>query len=327
LKKKPDLQPEAKLKKPLRIIFAGTPEFAALHLQALIDSEHQVIAVYSQPDRPAGRGKKLHTSAVKQLALENEIPVFQPLSLKTLQAQQELTELNADIMVVVAYGLILPLKILNAPSLGCLNVHGSLLPKWRGAAPIQRSIWAGDSETGVTIMQMDEGLDTGPMLLKQLIAITAQDTSASLYQKLSVIGPTALLETLDNVANLIPEIQNNDLASYAHKLSKPEAKIDWSMPAAQLERNIRAFNPWPVAFFTLQESNIKIYAATVVKTKNINHQAPGQIIEVNKQGILVSTTTDDLLLQTLQLPGKRPMAATDVVNGRQDWFKVGASLV
>lgn len=314
------------MNKPLNIIFAGTPEFAALHLQTLIDSEHNVIAVYSQPDRPAGRGKKLQASAVKLLAIEHAIPVFQPQSLKTAEAQITLGELQADIMIVVAYGLILPASILNIPKLGCLNVHGSLLPKWRGAAPIQRSIWAGDSKTGVTVMQMDEGLDTGAMLFKQSLAITKQDTSATLYQKLAEIGPKALLETLTTLTELKPQIQDDKHASYAKKLSKEEAKIDWELPAEQLERNIRAFNPWPVAFFTLSDSNIKVYSSHVVNNQNSDIPA-GQIVKSDKQGILVATGKDDLLLTRLQLPGKKPMSAADVLNGRADWFAVGASLI
>jgi methionyl-tRNA formyltransferase len=314
------------LNKPLKIVFAGTPEFAALHLQSLINSEHDVIAVYSQPDRPAGRGNKLQTSAVKQLAVEHTIPVFQPQSLKTQEAQLTLAELQADIMIVVAYGLILPTAVLNSPKLGCLNVHGSLLPKWRGAAPIQRSIWAGDTETGVTIMQMDEGLDTGAILFKQSLSITKEDTSVSLYQRLAEIGPNALLETLTKLHELQALTQDDELASYAKKLSKEEAKIDWNIPAEQLERNIRAFNPWPVAFFSLNGSNIKVYASDVVQNDNPNIPA-GQIVKSDKQGILVATSNKCLLLTKLQLPGKKPMLAADVLNGRADWFAVGVSLL
>ncbi len=317
---------EVALNKPLKIVFAGTPEFAALHLQALIDSEHDVIAVYSQPDRPAGRGKKLQASEVKQLAVKHMIPIYQPQSLKTEEAQLVLSELQADIMIVVAYGLILPASILNTPSLGCLNVHGSLLPKWRGAAPIQRSIWAGDDETGVTIMQMDEGLDTGAMLSKHSLVIHKEDTSASLYQKLAEIGPKSLIKTLNTLSKLQPEIQDNRLASYAKKLSKEEAQIDWCLPAEQLERNIRAFNPWPVAFFTLKNSNIKVYSSEVVQAENFNTPS-GQIIRADKQGILVATGNECLLLTKLQLPGKKPMLAADILNGRADWFAVGVSLI
>jgi methionyl-tRNA formyltransferase len=317
---------KTQLNKPLKIVFAGTPEFAALHLQALIDSEHDVIAVYSQPDRPAGRGKKLQASAVKQLAVEHAIPIFQPESLKTAESQLDLAKLDADIMIVVAYGLILPTAILNTPKLGCLNVHGSLLPKWRGAAPIQRSLWAGDSETGVTIMQMDEGLDTGAMLFKHSLAISKEDTSATLYQKLSEMGPKALLETLATLTKIQPQIQDDKLASYAKKLSKEEAQIDWGLSAEQLERNVRAFNPWPVAFFTLNDSNIKIYSSVVIKSENADIPA-GQIVKSDKQGILVATGNDCLLITKLQLPGKKPMLAADVLNGRADWFAIGISLI
>jgi methionyl-tRNA formyltransferase len=320
------LEANVKLNKPLKIVFAGTPEFAALHLQALINSEHDVIAVYSQPDRPAGRGKKLQASEVKRLAVEHTIPIYQPQSLKTVGAQLALADLQADIMIVVAYGLILPTPILNTPKLGCLNVHGSLLPKWRGAAPIQRAIWAGDIETGVTIMQMDEGLDTGAMLSRHKMAISKQDTSASLYQKLAEIGPKALIETLNKLNELRPERQDNKLASYAKKLSKEEAQIDWSLSAAQLERNIRAFNPWPVAFFTLNDAHIKVHSSEVVQTEESGIPA-GQIIKIDKQGILVATGNQCLLLTKLQLPGKKPMLAADVLNGRANWFVVGVSLI
>lgn len=313
------------LNKPLKVVFAGTPEFAALHLQALIDSEHEVVAVYSQPDRPAGRGKKLQASTVKQLAVEHTIPVLQPESLKTVEAQLDLAELQADIMIVVAYGLILPASILSTPKLGCLNVHGSLLPKWRGAAPIQRSIWAGDNETGVTIMQMDEGLDTGAMLFKQSLVIAKEDSSVSLYNKLSEIGPKALLETLATLSEIQPQIQDDKLASYAKKLSKEEAKIDWQISAEQLERNIRAFNPWPVAFFTINDVNIKVYSSEVVKNQNPDIPV-GQIIKSDKNGILVATGSECLLLTKLQLPGKKPISAADAINGRADWFAVGVSL-
>lgn len=310
---------------PLKIIFAGTPEFAALHLQALIDSEHQIVGVYSQPDRPAGRGKKLQASAVKQLALEHELEVFQPESLKTVEAQQTLAALQADIMIVVAYGLILPKAALDTPRYGCLNVHGSLLPKWRGAAPIQRSIWAGDAETGVTIMQMDEGLDTGAMLLKQALPIAPNDTSASLYQKLSEIGPKALIKTINQITELTAVVQDEALATYAHKLSKEEAKIDWQLSAIQIERNIRSFNPWPVVFFAVQDKNIKVYEAEVI-IGNVNDMPAGQIIQADKAGILVVTGTNQLLIKKLQLPGKKPMNVVDVLNGRADWFQVGQVL-
>lgn len=249
---------------PLKVIFAGTPDFAAKHLSALLESEHEVIAVYTQPDRPAGRGKKLTASPVKVLAEENAIPVYQPQSLKAQDAQEELASLNADLMVVVAYGLILPTAVLNAPKLGCINVHGSILPKWRGAAPIQRSIWAGDAETGVTIMQMDEGLDTGDMLHIATLPITSEDTSATLYEKLAELGPQALVKVVNEFDRYTPTKQDDSQATYAKKLSKEEALINWADDAEQIERNIRAFNPWPVAWMQVEDQNVKVWSASVV---------------------------------------------------------------
>ena len=309
---------------PLRIIFAGTPDFAARHLQALIQSEHQIVGVYSQPDRPAGRGKKLKASEVKALALEHDLPVFQPQSLKNDEALAELTSLNADIMIVVAYGLILPKAILEAPRLGCLNVHGSILPRWRGAAPIQRAIWAGDEQTGVTIMQMDEGLDTGDMLHISRCPISTTETSASLYTKLAELGPDALIETINKLANgeITPEPQNDELANYAKKLSKEEANIDWSMSALQIERNIRSFNPWPVCFTQMGGQTVKIYQAQVV----LQSGDPGQILSSDKNGVVVACGEHALCITQLQPQGKKPMAINDFLNGRSDWVTPGTIL-
>lgn len=306
---------------PLRIIFAGTPDFAARHLQALIDSEHQIVGVYSQPDRPAGRGKKLKASEVKELALQHELPVFQPASLKSDDALSELSSLNADIMIVVAYGLLLPKAILEAPRLGCLNVHGSILPRWRGAAPIQRAIWAGDEETGVTIMQMDEGLDTGDMLHISRCPIDATETSASLYTKLADLGPGALIDTIAKLANgeITPQVQNDELANYAKKLSKDEANIDWSMDAAQIERNIRSFNPWPVCFTQMGDNTVKIYQANVVEQQG----NAGTVLQSDKHGIVIACGTNSLNITQLQPQGKKPMAVTDFLNGRADWVTPG----
>ncbi|NDW21425.1 methionyl-tRNA formyltransferase [Alteromonas hispanica] len=309
---------------PLRIIFAGTPDFAAKHLSALIESEHDVIAVYTQPDRPAGRGKKLTASPVKQLAETHHIPVYQPESLKEEEAQRILAELNADIMVVVAYGLILPKAVLNAPKYGCINVHGSILPKWRGAAPIQRSIWAGDAETGVTIMQMDEGLDTGDMLHIATLPIESNDTSATLYNKLAELGPIALVDVLQRLASITPQKQDDALASYAKKLSKEEAQINWEESAEQIERNIRAFNPWPVAWMRVEKQNVKVWSA-FVEPCSVD-VSPGTIISANKSGITVATGKDALTITLLQIPGKKPLSAADVINARKAWFEPGCSL-
>jgi|TARA_R100001244_G_scaffold132393_1_gene108835 methionyl-tRNA formyltransferase len=309
---------------PLRIIFAGTPDFAARHLQALIQSEHQIVGVYSQPDRPAGRGKKLKASEVKELALEHNLPVFQPQSLKNDEALAELTSLNADIMIVVAYGLILPKAILEAPRLGCLNVHGSILPRWRGAAPIQRAIWAGDEQTGVTIMQMDEGLDTGDMLHISRCPISTTETSASLYTKLAELGPDALIETINKLANgeITPEPQNDELANYAKKLSKEEADIDWSMSALQIERNIRSFNPWPMCFTQMGGQTVKIHQAQVM----LQSGDPGQILSSDKNGVVVACGEHALCITQLQPQGKKPMAINDFLNGRSDWVTPGTIL-
>jgi methionyl-tRNA formyltransferase len=309
---------------PLNVIFAGTPEFAAKHLAALYASEHNVIAVYTQPDRPAGRGKKLMPSAVKSLALNNGTEVYQPASLKNEDAQHQLAALNADIMIVVAYGLILPKAVLDKPKLGCLNVHGSLLPKWRGAAPIQRAIWAGDKFTGISIMQMDEGLDTGAVLLEKSMAITGAATSATLYEDLAELGPLALIETLENLDNLSPSLQNNDDATYAHKLSKEEARIDWTLSAQQLARNVRAFNPWPFVWFIHNKESIKVWQVEVVES--FGELASGTIVNVDKDGIEVAAGEHNLLLCIIQIPGKKPQAVSDIINGRPDMFVVGQRL-
>lgn len=311
------------MSKPLRIVFAGTPDFAALHLAALLSSEHDVIAVYTQPDRPAGRGKKLTASPVKNIALAHNIPVYQPENFKSEEAKQELAALNADIMVVVAYGLLLPQVVLDTPRLGCINVHGSILPRWRGAAPIQRSIWAGDAETGVTIMQMDIGLDTGDMLKIATTPIEATDTSATMYDKLAELGPVALIECLNDIAagTAVPVKQDDALANYAKKLSKEEAQIDWSMDAAAIERCVRAFNPWPMSYFTVAEQNIKVWQ-TAVEADN-QGKAPGTILAADKNGILVATGQGAMRLIELQPPGKKAMKAQDLLNSRREWFTPG----
>ncbi|MGK8933113.1 methionyl-tRNA formyltransferase [Pluralibacter gergoviae] len=310
----------------LRIIFAGTPDFAARHLDALLSSGHQIAGVFTQPDRPAGRGKKLMPSPVKALAEEKGLPVFQPVSLRPEENQQLVADLQADVMVVVAYGLILPKAVLTMPRLGCINVHGSLLPRWRGAAPIQRALWAGDSETGVTIMQMDVGLDTGDMLHKLACPITAEDTSATLYDKLAELGPQGLIETLKQLASgtATPEVQDEARVTYAEKLSKEEARIDWTLSAAQLERCIRAFNPWPMSWFEIEGQPVKVWAASVIA--DAADAAPGTILDVSKQGIRVATGDGILNLLSLQPAGKKAMSAQDLLNSRREWFMPGSRL-
>lgn len=317
---------------PLNIIFAGTPDFAAQHLSALISSEHNVVAVYCPPDKPAGRGKKLTACATKLLALEHGIVVEQPSNFKNGPDQQQLAEYHADIMVVVAYGLLLPEVVLTTPRLGCINVHGSILPKWRGAAPIQRSLEAGDEKTGVTIMQMDKGLDTGAMILTAECDIENSDTSASLYEKLANIGPGALIDTLtlmaqsDYQASDHNVAQDNKQATYAHKLDKAEAELNWQLSASELHRKVRAYIPWPVSQFTFAESESKEHRIRIWQASIQEYQgkaSPGTIVNVDKQGIVVATTDGALRLEVIQLPGKKALPVKDILNGRSDWFAVG----
>ena len=314
------------MSKSLRIIFAGTPDFAARHLDALLSSGHQIVGVFTHPDRPAGRGKKLMPSPVKVLAEEHGLPVFQPASLRPQENQQLVADLNADVMVVVAYGLILPKAVLDMPRLGCINVHRSLLPRWRGAAPIQRALWAGDPETGVTIMKMDVGLDTGDMLYKLACPITSDDTSATLYDKLADLGPQGLIETLQQLADntVKPEVQDDALVTYAEKLSKEEARIDWSLSAAQLERCIRAFNPWPMSWLEIDGQPVKVWKASVIS--DATKAEPGTIIDASKNGIQVATAQGILNLESLQPAGKKAMSAQDLLNSRREWFIPGNRL-
>lgn len=295
----------------MKIVFAGTPEFAASALAA-IHAEHEVVAVLTQPDRPAGRGMRLIPSAVKQLALELGLDVLQPVSLKSVEAQAEIAALNADVMVVAAYGLILPKAVLQLPTHGCLNIHASLLPRWRGAAPIQRAIQAGDAETGITIMQMDEGLDTGDMLLKYRCPIAADDTAQMLHDKLAVIAASSIVEALRMLAqqSLTPVVQNNEEACYAGKLLKSEACIDWRLDAQQIERYIRAFNPFPVCHSELNGTALKVWRASV--RQNLRGD-PGVILDTDKRGITVACGVDALLLEVVQRPGGKPQPAAQLL--------------
>lgn len=308
---------------PLNVIFAGTPEFAATVLQAILGSKHRVIACYTQPDRPAGRGRKLSPSPVKALALEHEIPVYQPLNFKQSEDVAQLQALNADIMVVVAYGLILPKVVLEAPRLGCINVHASILPRWRGAAPIQRAIAAGDAESGVTIMQMDVGLDTGDMLLKVTTPIAADDTGGSLHDRLAQLGAGSILEALDAIAagQAQGQPQDDNLATYAHKLSKEEGQLDWSRPAAELNNLVRAFNPWPVSHTQLDEQAIRVWQAQALQQST--HAEPGTLVAVNKDSLDVATGNGLLRLTELQLPGGKRLPVAAILNSKADWFSVG----
>ena len=307
----------------VKIIFAGTPEFAAVALAALLKTEHEIVAVYTQPDRKAGRGQKLTASAVKQLALEHDLPVYQPLHFKSateegLAAQQQLKELNADVMVVAAYGLILPQVVLDTPKYGCLNIHGSLLPRWRGAAPIQRAIATGDQETGVTIMKMAAGLDTGDMMYKTYCPITADDTSATLHDKLAVQGAEAIVAVLESEEKLQHyldkrEVQDEALTVYAHKLSKAEARIDWTQDAISIDRNIRAFNPWPVAFIPLDENNNLRVWGSLLSDQPFNEDMPGTILAIDKHGVHVACGNQQAVcLTSLQWPGGKALNAVQI---------------
>ncbi len=316
--------PVRDLNHPLRIIFAGTPEFAATHLGALIGSRHQLIAAYTQPDRPAGRGKKLQASPVKRLAEAASIPVYQPASLRDAGEQQTLAALGADVLVVVAYGLILPQVVLDAPRLGCLNVHASLLPRWRGAAPIQRAIEAGDTATGITLMQMDAGLDTGAMLATADCEIGQRTTAASLHDQLAHLGPPLLLEVLRDLPayQRKAEAQNDKLATYARKILKPEAQIDWRLAAPVLDRAIRAFNPFPVCFSMLDGERVKVWQGQPASS-TAAPEAAGTILRADRDGIRVNCGDGQLLLQTLQLPGGKPLTAEQILNSRGEMFAPG----
>lgn len=308
----------------MRIVFAGTPEFAAQHLQALLDAGRQIVAVYTQPDRPAGRGQKLMPSPVKQLALQHGIAVYQPQTLRDPAAQAELAALTPDLMVVVAYGLILPQVVLDTPRLGCINSHASLLPRWRGAAPIQRAIEAGDASSGVTVMQMEAGLDTGPMLLKVTTTITAEDTGGSLHDRLATLGSQAVVEAVTKLAagELRGEVQDDSLATYAHKLNKDEARLDWSRPAVELERLVRAFNPWPICHSTLNGEALKVHAAQLGERQG----APGSVLAADRSGLTVACGEGALRLTRLQLPGGKPLSFADLYNSRREQFAPGMVL-
>lgn len=311
----------------LKVIFAGTPEFAAVALDAIVHSRHQVLAVYTQPDRPKGRGLKLQASPVKELALQYQLPLHQPASLKSAEAQSILAAYQADVMVVAAYGLLLPPAVLAIPRLGCINIHPSLLPRWRGAAPIQRTIYAGDTETGVTIMQMDEGLDTGAILFVTKHPLRGDETSAVLHDELANIGAKALIETLDLLAvnQLKPQPQDHHLSTYAAKITKEEALIDWTQPAVILERHIRAFNPWPISHTSWQNQPLRIHAAIALDLAH--KQTPRTILAASAEGIDIATGVGALRLLSVQLPGAKAQSVADFYHGKHHLLKVGEHFV
>lgn len=304
---------------PLRVVFAGTPEFSVPCLEACRASGAEVVAVYTQPDRPAGRGRRLTPSPVKQAALAANIPVEQPDSLKAAQVQQVLAAYRADLLVVVAYGLILPRKVLAIPRLGCWNVHASALPRWRGAAPIQRAILAGDAETGVDLMQMEAGLDTGPVLLQRRTAIKADDTGGSLHDRLAALGAEALTEGLQRAMRgetLPATAQPETGVTYAHKLDKAEAKMDFTRPAIELERQVRAFDPWPVAEGHIAGETLRIWAAHAIERDH--HAAAGELLGVSRDGIDVACGVGALRVTAVQRAGGKRIAARDYLNARPE---------
>jgi methionyl-tRNA formyltransferase len=301
----------------MNIVFAGTPDFSVPVLQALLDSPHEVVAVFTQPDRPSGRGRKTSASPVKLLATQNDIAVYQPVSLKTAEAQQALAALQPDLMVVVAYGLILPAAVLALPRLGCVNVHASLLPRWRGAAPIQRAILAGDKVTGVCLMQMDAGLDTGPVIASAHCTIEADDTGSRLHDRLAQLGAQLLSDNLAAIeqGELVPRQQDDALACYAGKLEKAEARIDWAMAADEIMRRVRAFNAWPVAETCYGDRQLRIWNAQLIAGDA--DALPGTVLVADKQGIEVACGKGRLQILKLQLPGGRAVSAGEFINAHK----------
>jgi methionyl-tRNA formyltransferase len=295
----------------MRLIFAGTPEFAAVALRALLHRGHEIALVLTQPDRPKGRGLKLAASPVKEVAQAHQLPLLQPASLKDASVQAELAGVDAGCMVVAAYGLLLPSAVLAIPPRGCLNIHASLLPRWRGAAPIQRALLAGDRETGVSIMQMNEGLDTGDILLEKPLPIAPDDTAQSLHDKLAVLGGEAIVEALARLDTLAAQPQDEQQASYAAKLTKAEAQLDWTQPAEVLERAVRAYQPFPIAWTTYQDEPLRVWAAAA----GIGHGRPGEILAAGADGIEVASGEGSLILTRLQRPGGKPLPSGAFLQG------------
>lgn len=303
---------------PLNIVFAGTPAFGILCLDAIASSEHTLSAIYTQPDRPAGRGRQVQMSDVKAWALEHQIPVYQPLNFKTQESIDTFAALKPDVMVVIAYGLILPKAILEIPRFGCVNVHASLLPRWRGASPIQHALLHGDKQTGVTIMQMDEGMDTGDMLAIESCTIQAHQTSQNLHDELAQLAVAPLLKTLDALTtqSVLPQKQDGSLATYAPKIKKEQAKINWSLSAADIDQLIRAYYPWPIAFTHANDQLIRIHFAKPLAKKHT--YAPGTIISIDKTGILVASLCDCILIEKLQFPGGKVLSVAQWLNANQN---------
>lgn len=307
---------KSKINKKLRIIYAGSPEFAVPALEALIASEHQVVAVYTKPDRPSGRGRKISFGPIKQVAVDAGIAVEQVESFKTEEALEKLRSYQTDLIIVAAYSLLLPQTVLDTPKYGCLNIHGSLLPRWRGAAPIHRAIQAGDKETGITIMQMALGLDTGDMLMKTICPITANDTGQDIHDQLANNGAKALIKTLDLLVagQLEPEAQDDSQSCYAHKLDKKQGEIDWSKSAIEIDRTIRAYNPWPVAYTTKNSKPVRFFMSSAIESTGSGQM--GEVIAESKQGIEIITGEGSVLITRLQVPNAKALDVKDFINGR-----------
>lgn len=314
------------MSQPLRIVFAGTPAFALPTLERLVASKHQVIGCYTQPDRPSGRGQKYQASVIKTFALKQHIPVFQPQTLKTKEAQVELERLKADVMVVAAYGLILPKAVLEIPTLGCVNVHTSLLPRWRGASPVQSAIYAGDKTTGVTVMQMDEGLDSGDILAQVSTDILASETSESLLHRLAQLAPPLLLDTLEQLSmgQHSRQKQNELEVTHAHKITKEDAKINWQREACEIDQQIRAYIPWPLAYTIIEQQPVKVHQALILKKAHTN--TPGTIVAIEKDAIHIACGKDILVIREWQWPNQKKMSLQSFLNGHKNPFVLGQIL-
>lgn len=310
----------------MNIVFAGTPPFAIPCLEKIYGSEHTITAVYTQPDRPAGRGRKMQASAVKMWAESHSLPIFQPTNFKDQNTINELAELAPDIMVVIAYGLILPKAVLDIPRIACINVHASILPQWRGASPIQHSILHGDKLSGVTIMQMDAGMDTGGIYTIATCAINENDTAGDLHDKISSISAKPLLETINKIEHedLKPTPQDNNLATYAGKISKQDAAIDWSKTSVEIDQQIRAFNPWPIAHTRVGDLVVRIYKASIVLDKSSAN--PGTITAIDKKGITIATSKQSVCIESFQFPGGKAVSVANWLNANRGQLQVGMIL-
>lgn len=311
----------------MNIVFAGTPAFGLPCLEALHQSKHQLLAVYTQPDRPSGRGRKVQPSPIKAWATTHDIAVYQPVNFKSAEAREALASLKPDLIVVIAYGLILPQAVLDIPRFGCVNVHASLLPKWRGASPIQHAILNGDTQSGVTIMQMDAGMDTGSMYTKVECPIHPEDTTAELHDRLAAISSKPLLETINAIASgsITPETQDDAYATYAPKINKVDAKIDWRLSAVEILNKIRAYSPWPICFTqTPDTETLRIHQASLSEAPH--NDQPGTILSIDKRGIQIAAGTGSVILTRIQWPGGKPIAISDWLNANRNPLKEGQRL-